>query len=81
MCSSSYEYSYSSALSRLVLEFYGWLPAHLVCVLLIVLRKQVETFYDVGTFRSLRPYVGYLQYTSLYIVTGLFAQLNLAYSY
>jgi len=69
---SSYEYSYSSALSRLVLEFYGWMPAHLVCVLLIVLRKQVETFHQVGTFRSLRPYVGYMQYTSLYVVTGLF---------
>nr|XP_016937172.1 GPI inositol-deacylase [Drosophila suzukii] len=66
----SYEYSYSSALSRLVLEFYGWMPAHLVCVLLIVLRKQVETFHQVGTFRSLRPYVGYMQYTSLYVVTA-----------
>ncbi|KAH8281325.1 hypothetical protein KR018_009619 [Drosophila ironensis] len=66
----SYEYSYSSALSRLVLEFYGWLPAHFVCVLLIVLRKQVETFQEVGSFRSLRPYVGYLQYTSLFVVTA-----------
>ncbi|KAH8261940.1 hypothetical protein KR026_006353 [Drosophila bipectinata] len=66
----SYEYSYTSALSRLVLEFYGWLPAHFACVLLIVLRKQVETFHEVGTFRSLRPYVGYLQYTSLFVVTA-----------
>ncbi|KAH8240523.1 hypothetical protein KR038_002336 [Drosophila bunnanda] len=66
----SYEYSYTSALSRLVLEFYGWLPAHLACVLLIVLRKQVQLFHEVGSFRSLRPYVGYLQYTSLYVVTA-----------
>ncbi|KAH8420199.1 hypothetical protein KR009_007142 [Drosophila setifemur] len=66
----SYEYSYSSALSRLILEFYGWLPAHLACVLLIVLRKQVVTFQTVGSFRSLRPYVGYLQYTSLLVVTA-----------
>ncbi|XP_022219745.2 GPI inositol-deacylase isoform X2 [Drosophila obscura] len=66
----SYEYGYSSALSRLVLEFYGWLPAHLACVLLIVLRKQVSTFQEVGSFRSLKPYTGYLQYTSLYVVTA-----------
>ncbi|EDW00098.1 GH12040 [Drosophila grimshawi] len=66
----SYEYSYADALSRLVLEFYGWFPAHLVCVLLIVLRKQLDKFQPAGSFKSLKPYVGYLQYTSLYIVTG-----------
>ncbi|XP_017137170.1 GPI inositol-deacylase [Drosophila miranda] len=66
----SYEYGYSSALSRLVLEFSSWLPAHLTCVLLIVLRKQVSTFHEVGSFKSLKPYTGYLQYTSLYVVTA-----------
>ncbi|XP_068159062.1 LOW QUALITY PROTEIN: GPI inositol-deacylase [Drosophila tropicalis] len=66
----SYEYSYADALSRLVLEFSGWLPAHLACVLLIVLRKQVETFQVQGSFKSLKPYIGYLQYTSLLVVTA-----------
>lgn len=68
--SLSYAYSYADALSRIVLEFYGWLPAHLVCVLLIVLRKQLDKFQEAGSFKSLRPYVGYFQYTSLYLVTG-----------
>ncbi|SPP89629.1 GPI inositol-deacylase isoform X1 [Drosophila guanche] len=66
----SYEYGYSSALSRLVLEFYGWLPAHLACVLLIVLRKKVSTDQEVGSFISLKPYTGFLQYTSLFVVTA-----------
>ncbi|XP_030567744.1 GPI inositol-deacylase [Drosophila novamexicana] len=75
----SYAYSYADALSRIVLEFYGWLPAHLVCVLLIVLRKQLDKFQEAGSFKSLRPYVGYFQYTSLYLVTGcrLFKKLIL----
>ncbi|KAH8396272.1 hypothetical protein KR222_007229 [Zaprionus bogoriensis] len=66
----SYEYSHADALSRLVLHFYGWFPAHIVCVLLIVLRNQLDKFQEVGSFRSLKPYIGYLQYTSLYLVTG-----------
>ncbi|KAM8719873.1 hypothetical protein ACLKA7_006003 [Drosophila subpalustris] len=66
----SYEYSYADALSRIVLQFYGWLPAHLVCVLLIVLRNQLDKFQLRGSFKSLKPYIGYLQYTSLYLVTG-----------
>lgn len=61
----SYEYSYADALSRIVLQFYGWLPAHLVCVLLIVLRNQLDKFQQRGSFKSLKPYIGYLQYTSL----------------
>lgn len=68
--SLSYEYSHADALSRLVQQFNGWLPAHLVCVLLIVLRNQLDKFQEVGSFRSLKPYIGYLQYTSLYLVTG-----------
>ncbi|XP_034489580.1 GPI inositol-deacylase [Drosophila innubila] len=66
----SYEYSYADALSRIVLQFYGWLPAHLVCVLLIVLRNQLDKFQQRGSFKSLKPYLGYLQYASLYLVTG-----------
>ncbi|TDG41841.1 hypothetical protein AWZ03_011731 [Drosophila navojoa] len=66
----SYEYSYADALSRIVLEFYGWLPAHFICVLLIVLRMQLDHFEEAGSLKSLRPYIGYLQYTSLYVVTG-----------
>lgn len=54
----------------MVQQFNGWLPAHLVCVLLIVLRNQLDKFQEVGSFRSLKPYIGYLQYTSLYLVTG-----------
>ncbi|KAH8387578.1 hypothetical protein KR093_008060 [Drosophila rubida] len=66
----SYEYSYADALSRIVLQYYGWFPAHLVCVLLIVLRNQLDKFQRVGSFNSLKPYIGYLQYTSIYLVTG-----------
>lgn len=66
----SYAYSHADALSRMVQQFNGWLPAHLVCVLLIVLRNQLDKFQEVGSFRSLKPYIGYLQYTSLYLVTG-----------
>lgn len=66
----SYEYSYADALSRIVLQYCGWIPAHLVCVLLIVLRNQLDKFQQRGTFKSLKPYLGYLQYTSLYLVTG-----------
>ncbi|XP_017871035.1 PREDICTED: GPI inositol-deacylase [Drosophila arizonae] len=75
----SYENSYADALSRIVLEFYGWMPAHFVCVLLIVLRNQLDKFQVAGSFQSLKPYIGYLQYTSLYVVTGcrLFKKLVL----
>lgn len=66
----SYEYSHADALSRLVQQFYSWLPAHFVCVLLIVLRNQLDKFQEVGSFKSLKPYIGYLQYSSLYLVTG-----------
>ncbi|KAH8400261.1 hypothetical protein KR215_009603 [Drosophila sulfurigaster] len=66
----SYEYSYADALSRIVLQYYGWFPAHLVCVLLIVLRNQLDKFQQIGSFNSLKPYIGYLQYTSIYLVTG-----------
>lgn len=66
----SYEYSHADALSRLVQHFYNWLPAHFVCVLLIVLRNQLDKFQEVGSFKSLKPYIGYLQYSSLYLVTG-----------
>ncbi|ALC49896.1 CG3160 [Drosophila busckii] len=66
----SYAYSHTVALSRLVHEFTSWLPAHLVCVLLIVLKHQINKFQPMGSFKSLKPYIGYLQYTSLYVVTG-----------
>ncbi|XP_030377970.1 GPI inositol-deacylase [Scaptodrosophila lebanonensis] len=66
----TYEYSYADALARLVLEFYGWLPAHLACVLFIVMKNQVDKFQMRGTFKSLKAYIGYFQFSSLYIVTG-----------
>ncbi|XP_075154707.1 GPI inositol-deacylase isoform X2 [Haematobia irritans] len=66
----SYELSVAATSSKIVQEFYHWLPAHLTAVLFWVLRNQIVKFQNSEKTLFIKPYAGFFQCKSLYIVTG-----------
>ncbi|KAM7350071.1 GPI inositol-deacylase [Cochliomyia hominivorax] len=66
----SYKFSFSATLSKIVQEFYQWIPAHLTAVLFVVLRNQIVKFQSVENTLFVKPYAGFFQCKSLYIITG-----------
>lgn len=72
----SYRFSLEATSSKIVQEFYHWLPAHLVCVLLMVLRNIIVKFQNSQKSLFVKPYAGYFQCKSLYIITGNWCNLR-----
>ncbi|XP_058983673.1 GPI inositol-deacylase-like isoform X1 [Musca domestica] len=66
----SYQFSIAGTFSKIVQEFYHWLPAHLTAVLFLVLRNQIVSFQNSEDALFVKPYAGFFQSKSLYIVTG-----------
>ncbi|XP_013103722.2 GPI inositol-deacylase [Stomoxys calcitrans] len=66
----SYELSVAGTSSKIVQEFYHWLPAHLTAVLFWVLRNQIVKFQNSEKTIFIKPYAGFFQCKSLYIVTA-----------
>ncbi|XP_073835018.1 GPI inositol-deacylase isoform X2 [Musca autumnalis] len=66
----SYQFSIAGTSSKIVQEFYHWLPAHLSAVLFLVLRNQIVSFQNSEKTLFVKPYAGFFQSKSLYIVTA-----------
>ncbi|XP_061388136.1 GPI inositol-deacylase [Musca vetustissima] len=66
----SYQFSIAGTSSKIVQEFYHWLPAHLSAVLFLVLRNQIVSFQSSEKALFVKPYAGFFQSKSLYIVTA-----------
>ncbi|XP_037939249.1 GPI inositol-deacylase isoform X2 [Teleopsis dalmanni] len=63
----SYQFSLDVTLSRIVLEFYHWLPSHIIAVFIIVLRNHIFLF-EKKTLKHIRPYSGIFQFSSIYVI-------------
>lgn len=57
-------------MSKIVQEFYHWIPAHLTAVLFVVLRNQIVKFQNPENTLFVKPYAGFFQCKSIYIITG-----------
>ncbi|XP_065365052.1 GPI inositol-deacylase [Calliphora vicina] len=66
----SYTFSIAGTMSKIVQEFYHWIPAHLTAVLFVVLRNQIVKFQSAENTLFVKPYAGFFQCKSLYIITG-----------
>ncbi|XP_037823045.1 GPI inositol-deacylase [Lucilia sericata] len=66
----SYKFSIAGTMSKIVQEFYHWIPAHLTAVLFVVLRNQIVKFQSAENTLFVKPYAGFFQCKSLYIITG-----------
>ncbi|XP_067638402.1 GPI inositol-deacylase isoform X3 [Eurosta solidaginis] len=67
----SYTFSYAATMSRIVQQYYQWLPSHLIAIVLIVLKTQIWKFHGCSNGKEvLLPYSGYFQYNSFFIIMG-----------
>lgn len=66
----SYKISIVATMSRIAQQFFHWLPSHLTAVILVILKNQISKFHEEPSTKGVRPYHGYFQYASLYLITG-----------
>uniref|UniRef100_A0A0A1XDW7 GPI inositol-deacylase n=1 Tax=Zeugodacus cucurbitae TaxID=28588 RepID=A0A0A1XDW7_ZEUCU len=66
----SYKFSIVTTMSRVAQQFLHWLPSHLTAVILIILKNQISQLHEESSTKGVRPYYGYFQYASLYLITG-----------
>ncbi|XP_054729003.1 GPI inositol-deacylase isoform X2 [Anastrepha obliqua] len=67
----SYKFSVAGTMSKVVQQFYQWIPSHLTAVMLIILKNQIWHFgCESHESRGFQPFYGFFQYSSLYIITG-----------
>lgn len=74
---ASYQLSIAATASKIVQESYHWLPAHLTSVLFIILKHEIVNFQNPRNSWFIKPYVGFFQYKSFYIITGTGLNSNL----
>ncbi|XP_036227965.2 GPI inositol-deacylase [Bactrocera oleae] len=66
----SYKFSIVGTMSRIAQQFFHWLPSHLTAVILVILKNQISKLHEESSTKGVRPYHGYFQYDSLYLITG-----------